>query len=60
MKLQLRRRNLPDVPDMQVQSCTVFHAIPRSQFLAVLPAVAEELELLHKLLRIYNHGQLPR
>ena len=48
---------MPYVPDIQVQSCAVFHAIPGSQFLAVSPALAEKLDLTYELLRVYNHDQ---
>jgi hypothetical protein len=51
MKSLLRGRRFQDVPVIQKQSFTVFHAIPESQFLAAFPAVAEKLDLLSKLVR---------
>jgi len=36
-----------DIPEVQRQSLTVLHMISKKYFLAVLPEVAELLDLLH-------------
>jgi hypothetical protein len=56
MKLRLKGRRFQDVTEIQDQSLTVLHAIPKKSVPAVLPAVAEKVDPLHKLGRgiLYN------
>jgi hypothetical protein len=51
MKSKLKERRFQDVTEIQEQSLTVLHAIPKS-VPAVLPTVAETPDPLHKLKRV--------